>query len=82
MTAPRNLTEPFIRSLGPAPAGKRVAYSDALVPGLRVRVTDTGHKSLYPLASFRRLQAQCGASAWHGWRTIVDRSSRQSPAVD
>jgi Arm domain-containing DNA-binding protein len=45
MTAPRNLTEPFIRSLGPAPAGKRVAYSDALVPGLRVRVTDTGHKS-------------------------------------
>jgi integrase len=42
---PRTLTEPFIRSLPPAPAGKRVAISDALVPGLRVRVTDRGAKS-------------------------------------
>jgi integrase len=45
MTAPRTLTEAFIRNLAPAPAGKRVAYSDALVPGLRVRVTDRGAKS-------------------------------------
>jgi integrase len=45
MTAPRTLTEPYIRSLPPAPAGQRYAVSDALVPGLRVRVTDTGSKS-------------------------------------
>jgi integrase len=45
MTTPRTLTEPYIRSLKPAPPGKRYAVSDALVPGLRVRVGDTGHKS-------------------------------------
>jgi integrase len=45
MTAPRTLTEAFVRSLPPAPARTRVAISDALVPGLRVKVTDTGAKS-------------------------------------
>jgi integrase len=42
---PRILTEPYIRSLKPAPAGKRYAIADALVPGLKVRVTDKGSKS-------------------------------------
>lgn len=42
---PRILTEPYIRSLKPAPAGQRYAVADALVPGLKVRVTDKGSKS-------------------------------------
>jgi integrase len=42
---PRILTEPYIRSLKPAPAGKRYAIADALVPGLKVPVTDKGSKS-------------------------------------
>jgi integrase len=41
----RILTEPFIRALKAAPPGERYAVSDALVPGLRVRVTDKGTKS-------------------------------------
>jgi Arm DNA-binding domain/Phage integrase central domain/Phage integrase family len=43
--SPRNLTEPFIKALKPAPAGQRYARADALVPGLKVRVTDKGSKS-------------------------------------
>jgi integrase len=42
---PRILTEPYIRSLKPAATGKRYAVADALVPGLKVRVTDKGSKS-------------------------------------
>jgi integrase len=43
--APRVLTDPFIKALKPAPAGQRYAVADALVPGLKVRVTDKGSKS-------------------------------------
>ena len=39
------LTERVIRSLKPAPKGKRYSRWDAIVPGLDVQVTDTGHKS-------------------------------------
>jgi hypothetical protein len=45
MPKPRVLTEPYIRSLKPAAAGQRYAVADALVPGLKVRVTDNGAKS-------------------------------------
>ena len=45
MTAPRNLTEPFIRNLKPAALDQRYAVADAVVPGLKVRVTDRGSKS-------------------------------------
>jgi hypothetical protein len=41
----RILTEPFIRALKPAPKGERYTVSDALVPGLRIKVSDTGIKS-------------------------------------
>jgi integrase len=43
--APRVLDVPFIKSLKPAPAGQRYAVADAVVPGLKVRVTDKGSKS-------------------------------------
>jgi integrase len=42
---PRVLTDPFVRNLKSAAPGQRYAVSDALVPGLRVRITDRGHKS-------------------------------------
>ena len=37
-------TEGWIRGLNPAPQGKRVAYSDMVVQGLRLRVNDQGEK--------------------------------------
>jgi hypothetical protein len=42
---PRRLTDAFIRALPAAKPGQRCAVSDVIVPGLRVRVSDTGHKS-------------------------------------
>jgi hypothetical protein len=42
---PRILTDPFVRNLKPAAAGQRYAVSDAVVPGLRVRITDKGTKT-------------------------------------
>jgi integrase len=52
--ANRNLTDRFIQSCKPAPAGKRLDFADAVVPGLALRVTDRGHKTFvlrcrYPL---------------------------------
>ena len=41
----RTLTDRFIQSCKPAPAGKRIDYADSVVPGLVLRVTDRGHKS-------------------------------------
>jgi integrase len=40
-----NLTDRFVNSRKPAPDGQRHDYSDAIVPGLALRVTDRGHKS-------------------------------------
>jgi integrase len=45
MPDPRNLTEPLIRNLKPAAPGRRYAIADAVVPGLKIRVTDKGAKS-------------------------------------
>jgi Arm DNA-binding domain/Phage integrase central domain len=42
---PRILTEAFIKYLKPAAKGKRYSLSDAMVPGLQVRVTETGTKT-------------------------------------
>ncbi len=41
----RVLTEPFIKGLKPAAKGERYTVHDALVPGLGVRVSETGIKS-------------------------------------
>ena len=41
----RVLTEPFIRSLKPDAGGRRYAVSDALVPGLVLRIAPSGTKS-------------------------------------
>ena len=47
-----NLTDRFIRSRKPASAGKRDDYHDAIVPGMALRVTDTGHKSFVLITRF------------------------------
>jgi len=47
-----NLTDRFIASRKPAPAGQRQDYADAIVPGLALRVTDRGHKSFVLVARY------------------------------
>ena len=39
------LSDRFLKSIEPSPAGKRPILWDAVVPGLGVRVTERGHKS-------------------------------------
>ena len=45
MRAKKALTDRAIRALKPASTGKRLLVWDAQVPGLGVRVTDTGQKT-------------------------------------
>jgi Arm DNA-binding domain len=49
-----NLSDRYVKSRPAAPAGERVDYADAIVPGMVLRVTEKGHKSFvlwarYPL---------------------------------
>jgi len=46
------LTDRFIKSRKATPAGQRRDYSDAVVPGLSLRVTDRGHKSFVLVARY------------------------------
>ena len=71
---PRVLTEPYIRSLKPAPAGKRYAIADALVPGLKVRVTDKGRRELHCLATLRWCCKPCRSGDWRRRRDDACRS--------
>lgn len=48
----RNLTPVYINSLKPAPKGQRVDHHDVAVPGLAVRVTDSGAKAFVLIARF------------------------------
>jgi integrase len=48
----QNLTDRFIKSRKSAPAGRRIDYPDAIVPGLALRVTDRGHKSFVLIGRF------------------------------
>ena len=48
----RVLTDRFVKSRRPAPAGRRLDYPDAIVPCLALRVTDHGHKSFVLIARF------------------------------
>jgi hypothetical protein len=52
MLAKRPLTDRGIAALKPAPAGKRRLHWDAIVPGLAVRVTDTGVKAFVLVKRF------------------------------
>ena len=45
MPSPRVLTEPLIRNLKPAALNQRYTIADAVVPGLKIRVTAKGSKS-------------------------------------
>jgi integrase len=46
------LTDRFVKSRKPAPAGLRQEYADAIVPGLALRVTHRGHKSFVLIARY------------------------------
>ena len=67
--ARQTLTDRFINSRKAAPAGRRGEYSDAIVPGLALRVTDRGHKSFVLVTRYpsspknptRRALGQVGA---------------------
>src|SRR5262249_2583528 len=66
--ARRKLSDSFVRALKPAPPGKRRDVYDNQVPGLLVRVTDAGTKSLMLYAKWpgrdhfeRRLIGRPGA---------------------
>jgi hypothetical protein len=48
----RVLNDRIIKAIKPAAAGKRVEVWDALVPGLGIRVTDTGTKSFVLVARY------------------------------
>lgn len=47
-----NLTDRFVQSRKAAPSGRRDEYADAIVPGLALRVTSTGHKSFVLVARY------------------------------
>jgi Arm DNA-binding domain len=47
-----NLTDRFIKSRKPAATGKWDDYHDAIVPGMALRVTDTGHKGFVLISRF------------------------------
>ena len=90
-----SLTDRFIRSRPPAPAGGRDEYLDSVVPGLALRITDTGHKSFVLIARFpthpknptRRAIGKYGAVGLEGarirarqWLEMIERSI--APAVE
>jgi integrase len=54
MKAKTPLTDRAIRGLKPAPVGKRTLRWDSLVPGLGVRVTDTGQKTFVLVVRYPR----------------------------
>ena len=56
------LTDPTLKALKPAPAGKRYEKRDGLVPGLLVRVTETGKRTFMLPPLPRALRSPRGAS--------------------
>jgi integrase len=50
--AKRTLTDRTVKALKPAKAGKRYDVSDSVVPGLAVRVTDSGQRTFVLIARF------------------------------
>jgi hypothetical protein len=79
-----SLTDRFIRSRPPAPTGTRDAYLDAVVPGLALRITETGYKSFVLIARFpthpknppRQVIGEYGAVTLDGarqWLEMIER---------
>jgi hypothetical protein len=71
---PRRLTDAFIKALPAAKAGQRYAVSDQIISSLRVRVTDTGHKSyiLWRRTDPRAKSASALALGTVGQLTLAD----------
>src|SRR6476646_4934932 len=70
MLAKKPLTDRTIKAVKPAPLGKRTLLWDAIVPGLALRVTDSGKRSFVLVTRYpgsmhpapRRLGAYCAIS--------------------
>jgi hypothetical protein len=71
---PRVLTEAFIKALKPAPQGTRYMVADAIVPSLKVRVTDRNHKSfvLWRRVDLRAQSASALSLGTVGELTLAD----------
>jgi integrase len=52
LTEKKNLTDRFLKALKPAPAGKTYDVRDTVVPGFRVRVSETGRCTFILLTRF------------------------------
>jgi hypothetical protein len=82
--ARRRLTDRTLKTLAPAPAGKRYDVMDAEAPGLGVRVTDKGHQTFFVGArfpnqkSYTRREIDVGSLAEarevaRDWRALIRR---------
>jgi len=94
--AKRTLNDRVIKGLKPAPAGQRREVWDALVPGLGVRVTDTGAKSFvlatrYPgstnparrtLGSYGELTLEQARNRARHWLDLVGRGIDPAAEVE
>ena len=74
------LTDRTLKALKPAPAGKRYEKRDGLVPGLLVRVTETGKRTFMLQTRYPGFTQPRGAS-WAS--TMPYRSTRpdNAPAI-
>ena len=75
------ITDATIKSLKPAPAGKRVAVLDLGLPGFRVETTDTGASSLFLVfCRFGGSRSPFAAERWGSrWRARPRRGAHLGP---
>src|SRR6516165_3110376 len=83
-TIKHNLTDRFILSRKPAAAGTRDHYYDCHVPGLLLRVTDTGHRSFclagrFPLNPHHKVMRAIGD---YGAVTLADARKKAREWLD
>jgi len=70
-----------LNSIKPAPSGKRVEYRDHLVPGLVLRVTDTGSKtfSVFTWVPARRRPERITLDKWP--RLSIDAARKRAREI-
>ena len=81
MLAKKPLTDRTIAAVKPALPGKRKLLWDAVVPGLALRVTDTGAKSLVLVTRYPGSRHLSPSQSRHRRRNLPGRSSGHSEGV-
>jgi integrase len=76
------LTDRFVSSRKPAPAGKRIDYHDATVPGLALHVTDKGSKSYVLIARYNSKNPTRRALGDAGAITLVQARAKAREWLD